>query len=671
MLLDTPIERHIRTTKSHIDKLHELGVNTVRDFLLFFPRTYEDKREFRKIVEIRTDDINNVKGVVSNIFHKKTKFNKFITKCTFSDETGKVEVVWFNQPYLKRILRNGQKLILSGKAKFQYGKVSLVSPAYEEIKDNLVHTGGIIPTYHQTDGISSKWIREKLAPVIDEWVLLLEDYMPKFILDKYGLIDYRDAVKEVHFPSSEEMMKKAQERLSFDELFLIQLRALQKKWKWQHEYNDNPKVIEFSDDVKEFINGLPFVLTNAQKRAVSEILYDLKQSFPMSRLVQGDVGSGKTVVAGIAIFATIKAGYQTALMAPTEILAKQHYKTLFKLFSGYGFNIQFIAGSTSKSVKDDVLNQLKTGTVDLVIGTHSLIQDGVEFKKLGLAVIDEQHRFGVKQREVLRQNGNPHLLNLSATPIPRTLAMTIYGDQDLSVIDELPSGRVEIITKIVPEKKRRDAYYWVEDKVKKGEQAFVICPLVDESDVLEVKSAIQEYEFLQNEIFPDLKVGLLHGKMKAKEKEEVMHKFKNNEINVLVSTSVIEVGIDVPNATVMLIEGADRFGLSQLHQFRGRVGRGDKQSYCFLFSKNFSENSLKRLKAMTMFSSGFKLAEIDLKLRGPGEIFGVKQSGIPDLKMASLTDSKTIALAREAAQIVINEDPLLNKYEGLSRKVNG
>ncbi|HMR01479.1 MAG TPA: ATP-dependent DNA helicase RecG, partial [Candidatus Gracilibacteria bacterium] len=364
-----------------------------------------------------------------------------------------------------------------------------------------------------------------------------------------------------------------------------------------------------------------------------------------------------------------KVGYQTALMAPTEILAKQHYNTLFKLLQPIGMNIQYISGSTTDKQKKELINQLKTGTVDLVVGTHALIQEGVGFHNLGLAVIDEQHRFGVKQRNILKQASHPHLLSLSATPIPRTLAMTLYGDQDLSIIDEMPKGRQEIITRIVPEKKRIDAYRWIENQVMKGRQAFIICPLIDESDTLEVKSAIQEYQNLSENIFPHLKVGLLHGKMKSEEKETIMKAFKANEINVLVSTSVIEVGIDVPNASIMIIEGADRFGLSQLHQFRGRVGRGEHQSYCFLFPKNYSQDSKTRLGAMVSHASGFKLSEIDLQLRGPGEIFGVKQSGIPDLKMASLTDSKTISLAREAAQKIINEDPFLEKHPELDEKL--
>ncbi len=610
-----------------------------------------------------------MKGKLSGLFHKRTNHGKLLTKAIFSDSTGSVNVIWFNQPFLKKILYNGQKLILSGKAAFKYGKITLQNPAYEEIQSELMHSGRIVPIYHQTEGINSKWVREKLKPLIDEWSKLLIDYMPDSIKKKYELIPYDQAVREVHFPTEEETLIKAKFRLSFDELFLLQLKALQKKWHWQNVKEHQQKPIPLHPETRQLIDSLPFELTEAQNKSVKEILNDLQQPYPMSRLLQGDVGSGKTIVAGIAIFNAIKAGYQVALMAPTEILAKQHLKTIYELLKIYSYNINFISGSINRTQKKEALKQISTGTVNLIIGTHSLIQEGVEFKNLGLAVIDEQHRFGVKQREILHANGHPHLLNLSATPIPRTLAMTIYGDQDLSIIDQMPKGRLPIITRVVPEHKRRDAYLWIKNQIIKGRQAFVICPLIDESDTLEVTSAIQEHQKLSQETFPNLNVGLLHGKMKAEQKEEIMKDFADNKINVLVSTSVIEVGIDVSNASIMLIEGADRFGLSQLHQFRGRVGRGEHQSYCFLFPKNKSEDSRIRLSAMQNFTNGFKLAEIDLQLRGPGEIFGLRQSGIPDLKMASLTDSETIALAREAASELIDKDPRLHQYALLQEKL--
>lgn len=637
--------------------------------MLYFPRTYEDKTVFTPVAEITTDRINNVKGTLSSIFHLRSRNGKHLTRAVLTDKTGSVNVIWFNRPFLKKILRNGQKIILSGKADFKFGKVTLQSPAFEEIKPELTHTGRIVPVYHQTEGINSKWIREKLKPLIDEWASLLTEHLPSEIIEEYDLMDYGPAVKEAHFPTDETALEKAKFRLSFDELFLLQLKALQKKWHWQNVESHTQKPIPIHPESDSLVKSLPFELTEAQQKSVSEILDDLGKPYPMSRLLQGDVGSGKTVVAGIAAFNALKAGYQCAVMAPTEILTRQHYATLYKLFRPYSFNIGFISASVGGQPRDKLLNGLKTGTLDLIIGTHSLIQEGVQFKKLGLAIIDEQHRFGVKQREILKANGTPHLLSLSATPIPRTLAMTIYGDQDLSIIDQMPKGRSEIITRVVPENKRIDAYRWIENQILKGRQAFVICPLIDESDTLEVKSAIREYERLHDQIFPDLKIGLLHGKMKAREKEEIMESFKKNDINILVSTSVIEVGIDVPNASIMLIEGAERFGLSQLHQFRGRVGRGEHQSYCFLFTEKHSEESKIRLSAMTKYSSGFKLAEIDLHLRGPGEIYGLKQSGIPDLKMASLTDSVTVNLARKAAAGLIEKDPVLDSWPALKKQL--
>ncbi len=666
---DPALKNHLNTTSTHIKKLEELGVKTVRDFLLFFPRNYDDKREYTAINELRTDQINNVRATIQTIFHRRTQKGMAMTKAVISDGTGNAEVLWFNQEYLKRVLFKGAEVILSGKAKYVKGKPQLMSPSYEAVKKEQMHSGRLVPVYHQTEGITSKWIREKLKPLIEEWKHLLKDYLPPAIIKDFGLMDYATAIQEAHFPTTEENLMKAKKRLSFDELFLLQLKALQKKWRWQNVKHDEQKKIPYSSETAKFLQNLSFELTLAQKKSLKEIMEDLEKPYPMSRLLQGDVGSGKTVVAAAAVFNCIMEGYQSTVMAPTEILAKQHFHTLFKLLKPYSLNIQFISGSTPKSVKEDIITQINSGTVDLVIGTHALIQEGIHFKKLGLAVIDEQHRFGVKQRDILKSHGSPHLLSLSATPIPRTLAMTLYGDQDLSIIDEMPKGRLEIITRIVPEPKRQDAYHWIKEQIKKGRQAFVICPLIDESDVLEVKSAIEEYEHLKSGVFSDLKLGLLHGKMPPKEKEETMLRFANNKINVLVSTSVIEVGIDVPNASIMMIEGAERFGLSQLHQFRGRVGRGEYQSYCFLMPKNQSQEAQNRLQAMVKHSSGFKLSEIDLELRGPGEIYGVRQSGIPDLKMASLTDNITIELARKAAQTIITQDPELKSYPELYEKL--
>lgn len=674
MEIKTPLSKVISTTKFHLERLGNLGVGTLGDFLTFFPRTYSDQSEFRKINEIRTDDINVVKGTLSQLVELKSKFGKKLLKAKFTDETGSVDIIWFNQPYLKRVLYNGQQLILSGKAKFELGKITLLSPEHEVPKKNNLHVGRIVPVYHETEGLSSKWIREKISPLLKSIKSLYPEYLPPSIIQQNSFPVYFEAIQEIHFPSTPENLKAAQSRLAFDELFLLQLKALQKKWHWQQIVHGEEIALPRHAALKNFITSLPYELTSAQNKSIEEILSDLEKPFPMSRLLQGDVGSGKTVVSTVAILNTLFNGYQSALMAPTEILAEQHFRTITKLLENFpptqNFKIEFLTGSTKASVKTQILDALAAGDIHLIIGTHALIQEKVTFRKLGLAVIDEQHRFGVEQRSIIKSHGSPHLLSLSATPIPRTLAMTIYGDQDLSIIDEMPKGRLPIVTRIVPETKRLDSYRWIEDRVQTGRQAFVICPLIEESDTLELKSVLAEYEHLQTEIFPTLKVGLLHGKMKAQEKEAVMQQFKENQINILVSTSVIEVGIDIPNATIMIIEGAERFGLSQLHQFRGRVGRGEYQSYCFLFMQNYSQTALQRLKAMVDHTSGFKLSEIDLDLRGPGQIYGLRQSGIPDLKMASLSDSFTIAKAREAAEQIIQSDPQLQNHPLLAEKLN-
>ncbi|MBD3270807.1 ATP-dependent DNA helicase RecG [Candidatus Peregrinibacteria bacterium] len=671
MHLKTPLSKAISTTKHHLSKLENLGIENLGDFLRYFPRTYNDQSNLRKIIEIRTDDINVIKGTLSQIIEIKTKYGKKLIKAKLTDETGSVDIVWFNQQYLKRVLYNGQKIILSGRAKFELGKITLISPEFEASQKKQLHTARIVPVYHETDGLNSKWIREKINPLLKYSKTLFTEYLPAEILKKENLMSYHEALIEVHFPNSLEKLEKAKNRLAFDELFLLQLKAIQKKWLWQQVEPQNQKIIANHEITTNFINNeLPFELTNAQKSALNEIIGDLEKKHPMSRLLQGDVGSGKTIVAGLAIMNTILNGYQSALMAPTEILAEQHYKTIFKLFKNKNFNIKFLSGSTKQSEKKELYSQIENGTVDLIIGTHALIQQGVKFNNLGLAVIDEQHRFGVEQRSKLKEQQNPNLLSMTATPIPRTLAMTVYGDQDLSIIDEMPKGRIPIITRIIPEKKRKDAYNWIKDRIKKGRQAFVICPLVDESDTLELKSVVSEYEYLQNEIFPELKLTFIHGKLKAQEKEKIMTDFKDHKYDLLVSTSVIEVGIDIPNASIILIEGAERFGLSQLHQFRGRVGRGEHQSYCFLFMQNYSQTAIQRLKAMVDHTSGFKLSEIDLELRGSGHIYGIRQSGIPDLKMASLSDSKTITTARKHAENLIENDPYLKNYPKLAEKIS-
>ncbi|MFA6435579.1 MAG: ATP-dependent DNA helicase RecG [Candidatus Gracilibacteria bacterium] len=669
-LLKTRLAEVLRTTSAHLATLRELGVVTVEDLFHYFPRAYRDRTEMTTVVELRTDLVNVVQGKLSSLFMRKTRTGKNMIRGLFSDDTGSVEVFWFNQPHIMRLLRNGDEVILTGKAKFSGTKVSLMSPLYEPVRKKQLHSARLVPMYHERPPLTSKWIREKIQPLL-KGTELLDDILPLTLKDEYGLMDYGKAVRAVHDPSSEKELDAARHRLGFEELFLLQIAAMQRRFFFRQKAKNTGRQIKIDEVLsKRFLDSLSFQLTVAQERVIGEIVKDLTSPYPMMRLLQGDVGSGKTVVAAFALFHAMNSGFQSALMAPTEILARQHYRSLHQFLNGFGFNIQLLLGSFSEGEKAKIHEQIATGTVDLVVGTHALIQEGVKFAKLGLAVIDEQHRFGVKQREKLAEQGSPHVLSLSATPIPRTLAMVLYGDQDISLLDEMPKGRQVIITRLVPENKRRDAEFWIADQIKKGRQVFVVCPLIDESDVLGVKAVTTEYERLKKEVFSDLKVGLLHGKLKSDEKEKVMSEFGLGKLDILVSTSVIEVGIDVPNATIMLIEGAERFGLSQLHQFRGRVGRGEHQSYCFLFTEQDSEDSRQRLGSLVKYSNGFKLAEIDLALRGPGEVYGVKQSGIPDLKMASLSDTELVRTVREAAAQLVLKDPDLHENASLKAKLD-
>lgn len=670
-MLNAPIHKLIRTTGKHLKLLEKLGVKTAEDLLNYFPRAYLDSSEITKLAYLKINQLSTFRGKISNLKNVRTKTGKILTKAVFRDSTGAIEVVWFNQPFITKLLKEGSEIYLSGKPIVTNNRLTLSNPAYEEIKPEQIHTGRLVPVYHETEGLSSKWLREKIKIVADKTLNNVEEYLPEEIIKKFNLIPLKQAVREIHFPRNHRSITEARCRLGFDELLFIRLKSLLSKYSIRKSSGKIAHKIKVDyKQIKDFLKTLPFELTRAQKIAAVEILKDLQNPYPASRLLQGDVGSGKTIVAAIASYAMIKNGYQAAFMAPTEILSRQHYNLLNNLFKNYNIKCELLTGSTQNKTRKEMLEKLEKGEIDILIGTHALIQKDVKFKHLGLAIIDEQHKFGVKQREVLNSYGFPHVINLSATPIPRTLALTIYGDQDLSIIDELPPGRKPIITKIVPENKRTAAYNWIRKQVKeKYQQVFIICPLIDESDKMELKAVTEEYYRLANDIFPDLNVSFIHGKLPQKDKNKIMEDFKENRINILVSTSIIEVGIDIPNAAIMIIEGAERFGLAQLHQFRGRIGRGVSQSYCLLFSNAFSEESIKRLNAMERFHSGFKLAEIDLALRGPGEVFGVRQSGIPDLKMANLTDSYLMTKVQEAANIIMNEDPELKNFPKLKNKI--
>lgn len=703
-MLQEPLNKAIKTTSLHLKRLKELGIETVKDFLLYFPMRHTDEREIATIAEIKGGERNVLRGVIKSIKARPPFRGRMqVTTALISDDTGSIEAVWFNQPYLARTLVQNAEVILSGKARYDIkrGKLSLQSPTVERIKSEQVHTARIVPVYHETElgtvkrgpgKISSKWIREKLFPLMP-FAHYFAEFLPEEILTTYTLMPFAEAIAGVHFPENETKLEEAKKRLAFNELFLLQLAALYRRHLWRQIAVKEQKQIPAQwDIIKEFTQSLPWQLTNAQKKAIYEIIKDLEKPFPMSRLLEGDTGSGKTIVAAAAALHAVRSGFQVCLIAPTEILARQHTKTFSKLLAPFTIEPRLLLGSTPGAEKKKRIEELASGTINCIVGTHSLLQEKISFKNLGLAIIDEQHRFGVRQREIVKSYGSPHVLSLTATPIPRTLALILYGDQDLSVLDEMPPGRQNIITRIVPEQKRNEAYQWIENEIKKGRQAFIIFPLIEKSEVLEVKAATEEWERLRNQIFPHLTVGLLHGQMQSADKDAIMKDFAEGKIRILVSTAVVEVGVDVPNATIMMIEGAERFGLAQLHQFRGRVGRGSEQSYCFLFpTQCLSETSLsreprrpgfasisrsarglaliKRLESLVKYNSGFKLAEIDLQLRGPGEVFGTAQSGIPDLKMALLTDATTIKQTREAAEMLIEEDPTLQKYPELLKKI--
>ncbi|NQV13789.1 MAG: ATP-dependent DNA helicase RecG [Parcubacteria group bacterium] len=678
MDINTPLTKVRKIDRKRQAALKKLGLVTIQDLLFYFPKRYDDFSVITPINKLRLDERATIRGQIKAISTNRTPRRRMmITEAVVSDDSGSIKVVWFNQPYVERSLPVGVYAVLHGKIEMGYQtKWQLTSPVFERYKEDAVHTGRLVPVYAETAGLTSRWLRFVLKPLLKK-VSEIEDWLPSETKESQDLIDLTEAIKQIHFPASREAMQAARRRLSFDELFLIQLNSLLKKAAWQKHKS---YAIKFDEPlVKKFVGKLPFTLTGAQKIATWEILQDLEKSEPMNRLLEGDVGSGKTVVAAIAALQAVKAGQQVALMVPTEILAGQHFTSLGKLLQPFRVKVGIftrskISASGTEISKSEMVKLIKAGKLDLTIGTHALIQEKVKFKNLALAIIDEQHRFGVEQRAKLKKIDQqpqtaPHLLSMTATPIPRTLALGIYGDLDLSVIDELPPGRQQILTKLVAPYNRDKAYDFIRTKVREGRQVFVVCPLIEESDKLGVKSATEEYNKLSRKIFPELKIGLLHGRLKKEEKEQVMGDFVAGKLDILVSTSVIEVGIDVPNATIMMIEGAERFGLAQLHQFRGRVGRGEQQSYCFLFTEAGGERVQERLGAIVECHDGFKLAEKDLDMRGPGEVYGLQQSGLPDLRMASLTDYELIKEAKQEAEKLLDKGGDLDKHRELTKRL--
>lgn len=642
----------------------KLGVKTLEDLLYLVPRRYEDKREIRSLNELVFGDFNLVKAKVLGIEEISIRKNLKVIKALISDGSRKrAYAVWFNKEYLKKLLSQGKEFLFYGKVISKYGEIQIQDPEFESIEDlEELGAGKIMPIYPLAGSLTQKVLRTAVQMALENLVSELPEIIPQDILERNSLIDLPSAFREIHFPSSSEMALRARDRLAFDELFLLQLfLAL----KMKDRKSESAPILKVKGDLlREFWSKLPFTLTNAQKRAWKEIQADLSSGRPMNRLLQGDVGSGKTIIAIASMLLAVENGYQAALMAPTEVLAEQHFWVLDQYLTPLGVKIGLLIGSLKDRTKRRILEELANGETKVVVGTHALIQEGVEFKKLALVIIDEQHRFGVMQRAaLLRKGSSPHVLVMTATPIPRTLSLTIYGDLDVSIMDEMPPGRKPVMTYWVTSKKREKVYEFVKNRVSQGEQAYVICPLIEESDVLEAEAATELFEELKITFFREERVGLLHGRMKTEEKERVMKAFKAGELDILVATPVIEVGIDVPNATVMVIESADRFGLSQIHQLRGRVGRSHKQSYCILLADPKTEEARKRLSIIVSTTDGFKIAEEDLKLRGPGELCGVRQHGVTDFKVADiLRDYKLLSIARNEAFSLIERSPDLKEY---------
>lgn len=694
--LESKLEQVPGVGVSTAKMFRRLGVRTVRDVLYHFPHRHVDRSNRRTIGDLRPGEDASVVGTIVDTRSFSMRSGGKGLEIKIEDDTGILKLSFFRQPWLEKQLRIGMQIMASGKIEYFNGMRQISGPKWQHYAEasgaDLLHVGRLVPVHPLTEGLVDNNARELIKRLVDGYAALLVDPLPADVRARQNLVPLPVAIRHIHFPDDPTQLARARERLSFDEFIAIQLGVLQRRQVQQHEVS---LPIPYSAAVDAaFRAALPFALTNAQSRAIGEILHDIATPVPMARLLQGDVGSGKTAVAAAAAVQAIAAGYQAAIMAPTEILAEQHYRGLSNLLSTVaipgrtsssgsdpdkaarmaeiqlllgldpeqpaGVRIALLTGSLGVKERRRVLEGIANGEIDLVVGTHALITESVAYHRLGLAIVDEQHRFGVEQRQALKNKGtSPHLLVMTATPIPRTLTMTIYGDLDTSILDELPPGRQKILTKRIRTHERERAYKHIRREVSAGRQVFVICPLVEESETLDVPSAEEMHTKLQSEVFPDLRVTLIHGRMSARDKDAVMIAFRNHEYDILVATAVIEVGIDIPNATTVVIEGADRFGLAQLHQFRGRVGRGAHKSYCILVSDSSVETTNQRLEAMEATTDGFVLAEKDLELRGPGEFFGTRQSGLPDLKVAKLTDTDILTRAQAEARIILRADPEL------------
>ena len=644
-------------------KLNKLGIFTLKDLIYYFPRQFEDRNNLKKIFELQNEDKATLKVIIVGITTSSPRKGMNITKVDVRDDTGYAKLVFFNQDYIKNTLKPGDTILVFGKVKKEFKSIELSSCEVEFLTNSPKNTCKIMPIYPLTYGVTNKDVMGMIKTALSDSNLEIKEYLPKRIIEKYKLCSIDYAIKNMHIPTSKEALKIALYRIVFEEFLILQLGLFTFKNGIEDIEGIKFKKNKILDNI---LSSLPFKLTGAQDRALNEIIEDMNSNNVMNRLVQGDVGSGKTVVALLALSYCVLNGYQGALMAPTEILAEQHYISLTDTLKDFGMNVELLVGSLTKKQKEKVLDKLKNNEVDILIGTHALIEDKVEFNKLGLVITDEQHRFGVRQRNKLSSKGdNPDILVMTATPIPRTLALILYGDLDISIIDELPPGRQPIETIAIDKKKRDNVYNsFVRTEVEKGRQVYIVCPLVEESEAIEAKSALNLVEELKTEYFSDLRVGLLHGKMKGSEKDSIMKSFKNKELDILVSTTVIEVGVNVPNATLMIIENAERFGLAQLHQLRGRVGRGSHKSYCILIYASKSDVCKQRMSIMEETNDGFKISEKDLEIRGPGEFFGTRQHGLPELKVANIfKHMKILKLAQQEARYIIGNDFKLQNYE--------
>lgn len=670
--LEASVEMLAGIGKKRGELLGKLGVKTVRDLLYFYPRRYEDYSTLKTINRLVYGERVSVLATVWDAGLRKTQGGKSLFRAVLSDNTGTMEVTWFNQSYLEGRIRAGMQILVSGKVDEYLGRLTMNSPDWELVGRKDLTNVRIQPVYALTEGLQQRWMRMTLERTLSAWARRVPDALPAALRTEHNLLPLDRALWGIHLPDNQEHLNAARRRLAFEEALYLQLGLLRQKLAWKSQPG---RTIQVDPAYVEALQAsLPYALTTAQQRSLEEILRDLSSGQPMNRLLQGDVGAGKTVVAGLAMAVTAASGAQAALMAPTEILAEQHYKSLAKLFEVLPEprpTFGLLTGSTSGEAREAIYAGLADGSLQVVVGTHALIQEAVAFKDLAFVVVDEQHRFGVEQRGALRQKGyngrfSPHLLMMTATPIPRSLELTVWGHLDVSVLDEMPPGRQPIETRVLFPRERERAYAFIRAQVQQGRQAFIIYPLVEVSEKIDAKAAVAEYDRLRKEVLPDLRLGLLHGRLRPADKEAVMTKFAHGELDVLVATSVVEVGIDVPNATVMLIDGADRFGLAQLHQFRGRVGRGAHQSYCLLLADSASEEANERLKAVAATTDGFVLAQKDLEMRGPGEFLGTQQSGFPELPMLALADTRLLHDVRTVAESLLQADPDLSQPENQS-----